>query len=247
MADDASGRSADRSLGLPEQLGDFRIRRQLGRGGMGVVYEADQLSMNRTVALKVLPLAGLINENKLRRFHNEIRAAAGLNHPNIVSIYSVGEERGVHYFAMQLIRGRNLAQIIASLARLQGHGRPLDGESVSQIAQGELLVETHSTSPKDSGTQSSGDAAVTDAADTRALAEDSTLSKTSRKAFFRSVAALGAQAAAALQHAHEHGVIHRDIKPANLLLDNQSRLYLADFGLARLESDVGLTMTGDLL
>ena len=110
LADDSAGSSACQSAGHPEQLGDFRIRRQIGRGGMGIVYEADQLSINRTVALKVLPLAGLVDENKLRRFQNEIRAAAALDHPNIVSIYTVGEHRGVHYFAMQLIRGRNLAK-----------------------------------------------------------------------------------------------------------------------------------------
>ena len=79
-----------------KQIGDFRILRQIGRGGMGIVYEAEQISMNRRVALKVLPLAGLIDELKIRRFQNEVRAVAALDHPNIVSVYMVGEERGVH-------------------------------------------------------------------------------------------------------------------------------------------------------
>ncbi len=98
-----------------KQLGDFRILRQIGRGGMGIVYEAEQISMNRRVALKVLPLAGLVDELKIRRFQNEVRAVAALDHPNIVPVYMVGEERGVHYFAMQLIRGRSLSEVISSL------------------------------------------------------------------------------------------------------------------------------------
>ena len=87
-------------------LGDFRILREIGRGGMGVVYEAEQLSLGRHVALKVLPFAAMLDQQQLARFKNEARAAATLKHPNIVSVYSVGSERGVHYYAMELIEGR---------------------------------------------------------------------------------------------------------------------------------------------
>ena len=96
-------------------LGDFRIVRELGRGGMGTVFEAEQLSMGRRVALKVLPFAALVQDKSLQRFRNEVRAAAALDDSHIVSIYSVGEERGVHFFAMQLIRGQTLADAIAQL------------------------------------------------------------------------------------------------------------------------------------
>ena len=101
---------------LPQhQLGDFRLIRELGRGGMGTVYEAEQLSIGRRVALKVLPFAALVQQTSLQRFRNEARAAAALDHPHIVSIYTVGEERGVHHYAMQLIRGQSLADVIDEL------------------------------------------------------------------------------------------------------------------------------------
>ncbi|MCA9214842.1 MAG: serine/threonine protein kinase, partial [Planctomycetales bacterium] len=97
------------------ELGDFRIVREIGRGGMGVVYEAEQLSLSRNVALKVLPFASLLDERQLRRFQTEARAAAILQHENIVSVYSVGCERGIHYYAMQLIDGVDLSEVIAQL------------------------------------------------------------------------------------------------------------------------------------
>ncbi|MEM9658603.1 MAG: protein kinase, partial [Planctomycetota bacterium] len=107
---------ADAEAGKPaRQLGDFRILGALGRGGMGPVYEAEQISMGRRVALKVLPFAALAGGHALQRFRNEVRAAAALDHPHIVSVYSVGEERGVHYYSMQLIRGQSLAQSIEQI------------------------------------------------------------------------------------------------------------------------------------
>lgn len=96
-------------------LGDFRILREIGRGGMGVVYEAEQISLGRRVALKVLPFAAMLDRQQLNRFKNEARAAATLDHPNIVAIYSVGCERGVHYYAMQLVEGQSLAEVVAEL------------------------------------------------------------------------------------------------------------------------------------
>src|SRR6516225_3645774 len=95
------------------RLGDFRIVREVGRGGMGVVYEAEQVSLGRRVALKVLPFAATMDPRQLQRFHNEARAAAGLHHTNIVPVFGVGCERGVHYYAMQFIDGRTLAEFIA--------------------------------------------------------------------------------------------------------------------------------------
>src|SRR5262249_56743345 len=94
-------------------VGDFRIIREVGGGGMGVVYEAEQLSLRRTVALKVLRYGTLADETALLRFHREAETVAQLHHTNIVPIHAVGTEGGVHYYAMQFIEGRSLADFIA--------------------------------------------------------------------------------------------------------------------------------------
>src|SRR5262249_52590703 len=93
-------------------LGDYRIVREVGRGGMGVVYEAVQVSLGRRVALKVLPLAAALDARQLQRFKNEAHAAAGLRHPHIVPVHGVGCERGVHFYAMEFIDGQSLAALI---------------------------------------------------------------------------------------------------------------------------------------
>jgi tetratricopeptide (TPR) repeat protein/tRNA A-37 threonylcarbamoyl transferase component Bud32 len=99
------------------RLGDFRLLREVGRGGMGIVYEAEQLSLNRRVALKILPFAATLDAKQLLRFKNEARAAAHLHHPHIVPVYGVGTDRGVHYYAMQFIDGQNLAELVADMRR----------------------------------------------------------------------------------------------------------------------------------
>jgi eukaryotic-like serine/threonine-protein kinase len=107
-------------------LGDFQILREIGRGGMGIVYEAVQRSLGRRVALKVLPLAATLDPKQLQRFRNEAAAAAQLHHTNIVAVYAVGCERGVHYYAMQLIEGQSLAALIEGLREGRGarRGKP---------------------------------------------------------------------------------------------------------------------------
>jgi serine/threonine protein kinase/Tfp pilus assembly protein PilF len=213
-------------------LGDFRILRELGRGGMGVVYEAEQLSLGRRVALKVLPFAAMLDKQQLARFKNEARAAATLDHPNIVAIYSVGTERGVHYYAMQLIEGWSLAEIIAAMKP----GRPPSQQVTAPWA-----------GPGNEPTAVDTDKAALPTVDSRGGASFSSLPPFSSREYFRCVAQLGMQAAQALDHAHQNGILHRDIKPANLLVDDAGKLWITDFGLARIEQDAGLTMTGDLL
>ncbi|NLF71922.1 MAG: protein kinase [Candidatus Anammoximicrobium sp.] len=99
------------------RLGEFEILRELGRGGMGIVYEAMQVSLGRRVALKVLPFAAVLNQEQLARFTIEAQAAARLHHPHIVPVYSVGCERGVHYYSMQFVDGRSLDVMIEELRR----------------------------------------------------------------------------------------------------------------------------------
>jgi hypothetical protein len=94
------------------QLGDFHLVREVGRGGMGVVYEAEQISLGRRVALKVLPFAAALDARQLQRFKNEAQAAASLHHTNIVPVFGVGCEGGTHYYAMQYIEGQTLAEVI---------------------------------------------------------------------------------------------------------------------------------------
>ncbi len=106
------------------QLGDYQILREIGRGGMGVVYEARQLSLARHVAIKVLPGAALLDPRRLGRFQREARSAARLHHTNIVPVFGVGEQDGLHYFVMQFIPGLGLDVVLDELRRLRGPGRP---------------------------------------------------------------------------------------------------------------------------
>src|SRR6516225_5161153 len=102
------------------ELGDFRLLREIGRGGMGIVYEAEQVSLGRRVALKVLPLAGALDARQLQRFHNEALTASQLHHPHIVDVFGAGCDRGVHYYGMRYIEGQTLAQLIDRLRKAAG-------------------------------------------------------------------------------------------------------------------------------
>jgi WD40 repeat protein/serine/threonine protein kinase len=229
-------------------LGDFRIVREIGRGGMGVVYEAVQISLGRRVALKVLPLAGALDAKQLQRFKNEAQAAAHLQHPNIVPVYYVGCERGVHFYAMQFIDGHTLAALIHDLRRLARPKPPAGavGSLAGELASGRWAPAKRSGADL----QPTTDYVPTPASpadSTTPAAALSTERSTTSPAYFRTVASLGVQAAQALEHAHQLGIIHRDIKPANLLVDAAGKVWVTDFGLAHCQTQPGLTMTGDLV
>ena len=103
-----------------QRLGDFEVVREIGRGGMGVVYEARQVSLNRKVALKVL-CAGLgLTPHAVQRFQREAEAAARLHHTNIVPVYATGEQDGTHFYAMELIEGPSLNHVIRQLRQTPG-------------------------------------------------------------------------------------------------------------------------------
>jgi serine/threonine protein kinase len=208
---------------LPARLGEYRIIREVGRGGMGIVYEAEQLPLGRRVALKVLPSTTSLDARQRQRFQVEAQAAALLHHEHIVPVFDIGCDQGVHYYAMQFIDGRSLTEVIGRL-------RPSDEQAA--------VVEYPNSH------ESSSLAGATAAA----RAAKSAGSSLNNRRQCQAAAQLGVQAALALEHAHEIGVIHRDIKPSNLLIDSRDHLWVADFGLARLpHADHDLTRTGDLV
>lgn len=208
-----------------KQLGDYTLVREIGRGGMGVVYEAHQSTLARSVALKVLPLAASLDPIKLKRFRVETQAAATLQHPHIVTIYGTGQDAGVHYYVMQFIDGTTLEQIIRARRLQTSHETPRGNASPS--VTGNSLNDTARPNV------------------------DATRNATSLSAAFdwdwRRITHLGKQLAEAIGHAHEHGVIHRDIKPSNILLDQKGHPWITDFGLASVETNETLTMTGDMI
>jgi serine/threonine protein kinase len=224
-------RSAAPELGT---LGDYRLLREVGRGGMGVVYEAEQLSLQRRVALKVLPFAAAMDPRQLQRFRNEAHAAANLHHPNIVPVYAVGNERGVHYYAMQFIEGQSLAALLDEMRRTSGlDGLPDPAGMARRAAEPTAPYQvTDAPPPRTATTQ---------------IAAAMSTERAGGRRYFQRVAALVRQAAEALDYAHQMGVVHRDIKPANLLLDGRGELWITDFGLAQVCNDAGLTFTGELL
>jgi serine/threonine protein kinase len=211
----------------PDRFGDFHIIRELGRGGMGIVFEAVQESLGRSVALKVLSSHAPPSGNRRERFVREAHAAARLHHTNIVPVFGVGEQHGVPYYVMQLIRGDGLHEVVRRWRARRRNQRPAAASAVTgAVTAGGLTGEDPVT-----------------------LAETVPESQEVGPAYgdWSFVAEVGLQVADALHYAHKQGVLHRDVKPANLLLDPAGRVWVTDFGLAKLVDVDGLTATGDIL
>ena len=235
------------TAGSPTQIGakigDYRITRMIGRGGMGVVFEAEQESLGRRVALKTLSSELLQSPKYLARFHREARAAANLQHANIVPVFGVGEESGVHYYVMQYINGRGMDEVMTAIRRIpvgfvNEVKDPTESAAASSNADDSALDDTVVGSDWNFGDATHLLSAIESPADD---------SRGGSSKYFERVAELGALAADALAYAHHQGVLHRDIKPSNLLLDVTGNLWVTDFGLAKIEGEQDLTATGDII
>ena len=240
-----------RGGGTIQRLGDFHILREIGRGGMGVVYEAEQESLGRRVALKVLPANCLASPTRLQRFQREAQAAARLHHTNIVPIFGVGQQDGIHYYVMQLIAGQGLDQVLSALSvQTTSPGTASHGDSTRPLPSDEprgTFSATEAARMLLAGNSTSGIAQAADGGLPPEVARPSSATGPAPHGYWRRVARIGAQVADALEYAHRQGTLHRDIKPANLLLDNGGTMWIADFGLAKLAGHEDLTHSGDVI
>ena len=244
-----------------EQLGDFAIQRVIGRGGMGIVYEAIQESLGRHVALKVCPSTARMSPRNRERFRRESRAAALLHHTNIVSVFAVGEQDGMLYYAMQYIRGASLDDVIrelrilwqsnpASVSRVssvpsnasrQSYDVPSAASAVAMSLVGEQDGLASMPELRMASKHATGDTADV------SLPSASNSGSSRGGQYWESVARIGMQVADALSYAHTQGTLHRDIKPANLMLDHSGTVWVMDFGLAKSLEEDDLTRDGELI
>jgi serine/threonine protein kinase len=197
----------------PYVIGDFRIEKRLGAGGMGVVYLARQISLDRPVALKVMG-AALTRPTDIRRFRREAQAAARLRHSGIAQVYYVGQEAGVCFMAMEYVDGASLRQIIGRLSKADSTAATIDSV---------VLVED----PDESGQPMRFDAETEplEPPDASGAEDEEVLTRQAREiitttGYMRRCCEIVRDAAVALEHARSAGVVHRDIKPENLMVDH---------------------------
>ncbi len=242
---DRSGSAARNAVGSSSIVGmriggDFEIRRKIGQGGMGTVYEAWQESLKRVVAIKVLGASLGLGTGAVVRFQREAQAAAKLHHTNIVPIFAQGEHEGLYFYVMELVEGRSLNELISDLRGDQRSSSMDLTETKLVVGSDDRRNAELAPDPDPSGRTSAGDSSSPTGSSASSLSE-------STAATFDEIAEQMAAAADALQYAHAHGVIHRDIKPHNFLYGDDGRLRIADFGLARVLEQPGVTVTGEFI
>lgn len=210
---------------LPEQfdlerLGEYRIIREIARGGMGVVFEAEQEPIGRRVAVKLLPWKFSKASPWGERFHHEARVAARLQHAHIVPVFSFGEQDARFFYVMQLIEGVGLDKLI-------DRWRTGDGT----VDVDELVREFH---PELEMVRDALPRATEAAGEMASLtpASEGARRRVLRKDAWLQLAKIAAQITGALRYAHKQGTLHRDLKPANLLIDVRGNVWITDFGLA---------------
>ena len=250
-------------FGCGNRVGHWQLEREVGRGGMGVVYSAIDTLLERRVAIKLLPTMAALEPKKLARFQHEAQVVAQLSHPHIVPLYSMESDQGLHFLVMQLIDGVSLDRVAASSTAPFSSGSPdgtrilatqagdeSSGGSANQrqvenpthgIAGTHGKNEVHNSHASHQSQQTVSAPATSDDLWLR----DKLFGEPHRTC--RYIATLGWQAAEALSYAHSMGDIHRDVKPSNLLVDHDDNLRITDFGLAQIQGEQEVTMTGDLL
>ena len=252
-----SGGGAGGRLEAGRRVAGYRIVRELGRGGMGIVYEAVHVDLDRPVALKVLGMHSAPDSTGRRRFLNEAKTAAGLHHTHIVPVFDVGQVGGLCYYAMQRIEGCGLDRVVKALRKGRstaagssiGKGRGKSKASVAPaVAAIDLLNASSMGDPTRSWFTGSSVKNVGGMIPHDERSDEVPPFEPPRgREYYRWVARAGHQAADALAHAHGRGVIHRDIKPSNLLVDGRGTVWVADFGLARRVSEPSMTQTESLI
>lgn len=220
-------------------LGDYRILHELGRGGMGVVYEAEHLSLGRRVALKILPRL-MHNEKYEQRFLREARSAARLHHSNIVPVFDFGHDGDTYFYVMQYIDGVSLDQVLESIKILQN----ADELPVAAIPE-KTLGPTALTERAGSTDRTTEEQPFSQRLRVDAIASDD--SGSSKSVYWKHIAKLGIEISEALHYAHSEGILHRDIKPSNLILDERGNVWITDFGLAKADDELNPTESGDIV
>jgi serine/threonine protein kinase/tetratricopeptide (TPR) repeat protein len=222
--------TAPDARGGEARLGPYLIEEEIGRGGQGCVYRARDTRLGRTVALKALSGLGPGAEDRLLRFRREGEVASRLDHPGICGVHDTGIADGVPYIAMRFVRGETLAARIARTRHAAANG---GAEAKSEEDDLPTVVDAE-TVRQDQGSATSA----------RAERPSSTMTRAELDEQLRIVE----EAARALHVAHEASIVHRDVKPANIMIDDEGRVVVLDFGLARDDSEEagpGLTQTGD--